>query len=51
MFVSPPNSHVEMLAYIVMIFGGRAFRRRLGYEGLVNCTDALIEKTAEGAPG
>lgn len=39
MFVPPPlpNSYVEILASKVMVLGGGAFERRLGYEGLNTC--------------
>ena len=33
MFVSRQSSHAEILTLIVMVLGGRAFARLLGYEG------------------
>lgn len=46
MFLSPPNSYVEILIPNIMVLGGGAFERGLGHEGrtLINGITALIKR-------
>ena len=53
MFVTPPNSYVEILTLKVKIFGGVVFGRCLGHEGeaLMNGMTALIKQASERSLG
>lgn len=51
MFISLPNSYVELLISQVMVFGRRAFGSSLGHEGrvLVNRISAPIKDTPQSS--
>ena len=52
MFVSPPNSYVEILTPIRMVLKGGVFGRWLGHEGgalLMNGISAFVNGTPEKA--
>ena len=51
MFVSPPNSYVEILTFNMMVLEGGAFGRELGHEGgaLGNGFSALVNGTPKNS--